>query len=125
MGQSNSVEQNTPISGKANIISLSDMKVQTTDEMLKEDNPNISISILENDEVHEDKEDPIIYTNEMLKYMKEVKYFLDNISKDSLVIYIDGENIAWTKIDKILINIFQDKKYERFNMVSIKIYNHL
>ena len=124
MGQSNSVEQNTPISGKANIISLSDMKVQTTDEMLKEDNPNISISILENDEVHEDKEDPIIYTNEMLKYMKEVKYFIDNISKDSLVIYIDGENIAWTKIDKILINIFQDKKYERFNMVSIKIYNH-
>jgi hypothetical protein len=28
------------------------------------------------------------------------------------------------KIDKILINIFQNKNYGTFNMVSIKIYNH-
>ena len=116
MGQSNSVEQNTPISGN---ISLLNMEVKTIDGMLKEDYPNI---ILSGDD--EAREVPLIYTNEMLKYMKEVKYFIDNISKDSLVIYIDGENISWTKIDKILINIFNDKKYKIFKMVSIKIYNH-
>jgi hypothetical protein len=69
MGQSNSIHQNTPICGKAKILSKCDNQEECS----------------------------LIYSNEMLKYMKEVKYFIDNISKDSLVIYIDGENIVWTK----------------------------
>ena len=96
MGQSNSIDQNTPICGKAKVLSKCDNQEECS----------------------------LIYSNEMLKYMKEVKYFIDNISKYSFVIYIDGENISWTKIDKILINIFQNKKYGTFKMVSIKIYNH-